>query len=82
MKSTGIMARLRSHYWYKPLEEESEPDFGVSLNAAFPIFMVFGLGAGISVFLLVVEICIYKMFNRQSKVTAHANAFKYYPGRI
>jgi len=65
MKSTGIMARLRSHYWYKTLEEESEPNFEVSLKAAIPIFMVFALGAGISVFILAMELCIYKIFHRQ-----------------
>jgi len=59
------MARLRSRYWYKPLEEKSEPNFEVSLIAAIPIYMVFALGAGISVFLLAMEICIYKIFHRQ-----------------
>jgi len=65
MKTTGIMARLRNRYWYKTLEEESEPNFEVSLNATIPIFMVFALGVGISVFLLVMELCIYKIFHRQ-----------------
>jgi len=65
MKSTGIMARLRSRYWYKSLEEKSEPNFEVSLTAAIPIFMVFALGAGISVLLLIMELCTYKVFHRQ-----------------
>jgi hypothetical protein len=47
------------------LEENKEPNFQVSLTAAIPIFMVFALGAGISVFLLVMELCIYKIFHRQ-----------------
>jgi len=59
------MARLRSHYWYKTLEENSEPNVEVSLNAAIPIFMVFAIGVGISVFLLAMELCVYKIFHRQ-----------------
>jgi hypothetical protein len=47
------------------LEEKSESNFVVSLTAAIPIFMVFASGAGISVFLLVMELCIYKIFHRQ-----------------
>jgi len=76
------MARLRSRYWYKPLEEKSEPNFEVSLTAALPVFMVFALGAGISVFVLVMELCIYNIFHRQKKPTAHAKAVKYCLGRI
>ena len=82
MKSTGIMARLRSHYWYKSLEENSEPNFKVSLNAVIPVFMVFALGAGISMFLLVMELCIYKIWHRQKNVTEHANTVKYSLARI
>jgi len=59
------MARLRNHYWYKILEEENEPNFDVSLKAATPIFMVFALGSGISVFVLAMELCVYKIFHRQ-----------------
>jgi hypothetical protein len=47
------------------LEEKSEPNFEVSLTAAIPIFVVLALGAGISVLLLAMELCIYKIFHRQ-----------------
>jgi hypothetical protein len=65
MRSAGIMARLRDHYWYKPLKKTSEPDFEVSLNAVIPIFMVLALGAGFSMFLLAMELVIHKIFHRQ-----------------
>jgi len=65
MKSAGIMAFFYSRYWPTALEEKSEPNFEVPLKSAIPIFMVFAFGAGISVFLLVMELCIYKIFHRQ-----------------
>jgi hypothetical protein len=65
MKVTGIMACFYSRYWPTTLEEKSEPKFEVPLKAAIPVFMVFAFGAGISVFLLVMELCIYKIFHRQ-----------------
>jgi hypothetical protein len=65
MKSAGIAACLYSRYWPTTLEEKSEPNFQVPLKAAIPVFMVFAFGAGISVFLLAMEICIYKIFHRQ-----------------
>lgn len=75
MKSTGIMSRLRDRYWYKLLEEDSELNFKVSLNAATPVFMVFILGAGISLFVLAVELCVYKGF-RGSKVREPTSAVR------
>jgi hypothetical protein len=65
MKSTGIMARLRDHYWYKLFEDKSKPNFEVSLNVAMPIFMVFALGAAFSMFVLAMEIVTHNIFHRQ-----------------
>jgi hypothetical protein len=65
MKSTGIAKSLYSRYWPTALEEKCEPNFEVPLEAATPIFVVFAFGAGISAFLLAMELCIYKICHRQ-----------------
>jgi len=64
MRYTGIIPRLREHYWLKQLHQEIDPYFGVDVKEVTPIFAMLGAGMVVTLCFFLIE-CASK-YNRGS----------------